>query len=128
MMLIKLNFADTYRDGGSYAASFETDRGLTYNIWLQRSKMPDGDGLHHRWLFEYFGAERPQACLPIVTESEQERALVGRLRQFLAREKIEVARSLEQANPDRLTELIHYIERREPCFPSDLVAGQLEAR
>jgi len=76
MMATKLIFADIYRDGGSYGASFETDNGLTYNIFLQRSKMPDADGLHHRWLFEYFGDNRPQGCLPVVTGSEEEKALL----------------------------------------------------
>ena len=44
MMLTKLKFADIHRDGGSYGASFETENGLFYNIWLQRSKMPMGMG------------------------------------------------------------------------------------
>jgi hypothetical protein len=40
MMVTKLIFADIYRDCGSYEASFETDNGLTYSIFLQRSKCP----------------------------------------------------------------------------------------
>ena len=128
MKLTKLNFADIHRDGGSYGASFETDNGLTYNIWLQRSKMPDRDGLHHRWLFEYFGANRPQGCLPVITGSEEEKALLGRLKDFLTSCTRKLAPSSEQANVDRLTELALYIERREPCFPSDLsVWRRLEA-
>jgi hypothetical protein len=124
--LTKLNFADIYRDGGSYGASFETDDGLIYSIWLQRSKMPDEDGLHHRWLFEFLGDNRPEDCLPMVTGSDEEKALLGRLKDFLASSTLERASS-EQANLDRLTELVHHIERREPCLPSDLVAWRLEA-
>ena len=126
MRLTKLNFADIHRDGGSYGASFETDSSLIYSIWLQRSKMPDGDGLHHRWLFEFLGANRPEGCLPMVTGSEEEKALLGRLTDFLASCALERASS-ESANLDRLTELVHYIERREPCLPSDLVAWRREA-
>jgi hypothetical protein len=124
--LTKLHFADIYRDGGSYGASFETDNGLIYSIWLQRSKMPDGDGLRHRWLFEFLGASRPEGCLPMVTGSEEEKALLGRLKDFLASCTLERASS-ERANLDRLTELAQYIERREPCLPSDLVVWRLEA-
>jgi hypothetical protein len=112
---------------GSYGASFETDNGLTYNIWLQRSKIPDGDGLHHRWLFEYCGANRPRDCPPVLTGSKEEKVLLGRLKDFLASFKCEFASSSEQANVDRLTELVYYIERREPCFPFDLRARRLEA-
>jgi len=124
MKMMKLNFANIHRDGGSYGASFETDDGLTYNIWLQRSKMPDGDGLHHRWLFEYFGTSRPQGCLPVVTGSDEEKALLRRLKDFLASQTLRPTSSsacIEHANLDRLRELVHYIERREPCFPSDLI-------
>ena len=127
MMATKLIFADIYRDGGSYGASFETDNGLTYNIFLQRSKMPDADGLHHRWLFEYFGDNRPQGCLPVVTGSEEEKALLNRLKDFLGSCTLGLASSSEHESLDRLKELVHYIERREPCFSSDLVVWQLEA-
>jgi hypothetical protein len=83
MMLTKLILADICRDGGSYVADFETDNGLTYSIFLQCSKMPDADGLHHRWLFEYFGDNRPQGCLPVVTGSREEKGLLDRLQDFL---------------------------------------------
>ena len=126
-MATKLIFADIYRDGGSYGASFETDNGLTYNIFLQRSKMPDADGLHHRWLFEYFGDNRPQGCLPVVTGSEEEKALLDRLKDFLGSCTLGLASSSEHESLDRLKELVHYIERREPCLPSDLIVWQLEA-
>jgi hypothetical protein len=127
MKLTKLIFADAYRDGGSYGASFETDDGVIYNIWLQRSKMPDGEGLHHHWLFEYFGADRPEGCLPVVTGSEKERALLSRLSDFLVRSTLRVAplsASVGDASFGRLIELMHYIERREPCFPYDLTEGR----
>jgi hypothetical protein len=112
--LTKLVDADIYRDGGSYAASFETDTGAIYSVWLQRSRMPDGDGLHHRWLFAYAGVERPRDCVPILTGSAEEKALLTRLRDFLADH---VSEEREYA---RLRELVHYAERREPCVPSDL--------
>jgi hypothetical protein len=121
--LAKLIFADVFRDGGSYQASFETHDGLTYNIWLQRSKMPDDEGRHYRWLFEYFGTQRPEGCLPIVTGSREEKILLGRLRDFLASCTPEVASlsiCFNDASLVRLRELVHYIERREPCFPFDL--------
>src|SRR5262245_25721924 len=56
--LMRLVGVDVHRDGGSYSAAFATANGAIYSIWLQRSRMPDSDGLHHRWLFEYFGEER----------------------------------------------------------------------
>jgi hypothetical protein len=120
--LAKLIFADIYRDGGSYEASFETDEGLIYNVWLQCSRMPDDEGLHHRWLFHYFGDERPKDCLPVVTGSDEERALMGRLRSVLAAPTLEGVSvgTLENKDLDRLNELLGYIERREPCFPFDL--------
>lgn len=124
--LTKLKFADVHRDGGSYGASFETENGLDYNIWLQRSKMPDSDGLHHRWLFEFSGLNRPEGCLPIVTGSEEEKALLGRLKVFLASCTLERTAS-DHGNVDRLTELVYYIERREPCLRSDLRIWRLEA-
>ncbi len=125
MQLTRLIYADIYRDGGSYGASFETSEGHTYNIWLECSIRPDEEGLHHRWLFHYFGEERPKDCLPVVTGSTEERELLGRLRGFLA------VPPLEGASPDpednslyRLKKLIGYIERREPCFPFHLAGRQ----
>jgi hypothetical protein len=112
--LKKLTFADIYRDGGSYGATFETDDGRSYNVWLQRSKMPDSEGLHHRRLFAYFGAELPERAPPIMTGSDEERTLLSRLNR-LATSSGDTASA---ANIDRLRELIGYIERREPCFPS----------
>jgi hypothetical protein len=122
MNIRKLIEADIHRDGGSYGASFETDDDRIYSIWLQRSRMPDGGGPHHRWLFEYFGRARPSECLPVVTGSDQERALLARLKDFA--ELVAICPSSDASHDDaiaRLRELIHYIEHREPCFPSDLV-------
>jgi hypothetical protein len=120
MKLTRLIFADIYRDGGSYGASFETDNGLTYNVLLQRSGMPDGEGLHHRWLFQYLGKERPQGCLPVVTGSKEEKVLLGLLSDFMASRTMEAASVTTCPGTNRLKELVHYIERREPCFPFDL--------
>ena len=121
MKLTRLVFADIYRDGGSYGASFETDDGLTYNVFLQRSKMPDSEGLHHRWLFQYYGKERPEGCLPVVTGSQEERAVLGLLRDFMAsRTAASATAPHENECTNRLNELVDYIERREPCFPFDL--------
>jgi hypothetical protein len=130
MKLTKLMFADIYRDGGSYKARFETDDRRIYNIWLQRSAMPDVDGLHYRWLFEYFGDRRPETCLPIVTASEDERALLGRLRDFLGANDPDNAISPKHpssASPDHLKKLVHYIEHREPCFLADIVGRHFAA-
>jgi hypothetical protein len=77
--------------------------------------MPDSEGLHHRRLFAYFGAELPEGAPPIMTGSDEERTLLSRLNR-LATSSGDTASA---ANIDRLRELIGYIERREPCFPSD---------
>ena len=125
--LTRLIYADIYRDGGSYGASFETGEGFIYSVWLECSRMPDGEGLHHRWLFQYFGNERPKDCLPVVTGSEEERALLGRLHSFLTAQALEVVSppaSFEDKCLVRLKELVSYIERREPCFPFDLIGRQ----
>ena len=118
----KLIEADIYRDGGSYGASFERDDDRIYSIWLQRSGIPNEGGLHHRWLFEYFGTTRPSECLPVVTGSDQERALLARLKDFV--ERAATKPSLTPSHDNglvRLRELIRYIELCEPCFPSDIM-------
>ena len=125
MKLIELNFADLYRDGGSYRASFQTDNDLTYNVWLQRSKVPDEEGLHHRWLYEYVGSHRPRNCLPVITGSVEERAILHRLKVFLAASR--GTSSFDRTDLVRLDELVHHIERREPCLPSDLLSWQPDA-
>jgi hypothetical protein len=118
--LNRLVVADVVRDGGSYGACFETSDGRLYSIWLQRSKMPDAEGPHHRWLFEYFGPARPQNCLPVITGSEDERALLDRLNDFMASLTANPITPAEGMSVIRLRELIHYIERREPAFPYDI--------
>jgi hypothetical protein len=119
MKLAKLTFADIYRDGGSYRASFETDDGRAYTIWLQRSRMPDAEGLHHRWLFAYFGSARPEDAPPVVTGSEEERALLAHLCAFIAA-AAGTAAEPPAAELTRVRELVAYIRRREPCLPADL--------
>jgi hypothetical protein len=85
MKLVKLLWADIFRDGGSYGAEFSTDEDLSYSLFLQRSRMPDEEGLHHRWLFEYRGSfsERPENCLPVLAASVQEQQIIERLKIFL---------------------------------------------
>jgi hypothetical protein len=122
MKLTRLLSADVYRDGGSYRACFETDDGRIYTLWLQRSRMPDAEGLHHRWLFAYFGTERPERCLPVVTGSEEERALLARLNALVPSMPATDA-ALPPDQLTRLKELIRYIARREPCSPADLAGG-----
>jgi hypothetical protein len=123
MKLIKLNFADIHRDGGSCQASFQTDDDLTYNLWLERSRMPDGEGLHHRWPFEYVGSERPRSCLPVITGSVEDTAILDRLNQFLATSG-GMTSSVDRTDLVRLQELVHYIKRREYCLPADLLSWQ----
>lgn len=127
MKITRLVFADIYRDGGSYRASFETDDGSTNTVLLKRSRMPDDEGLHHRWLFQYVGNERPEDCLPVVTGSQEERALLALLREFTSSATPDTSSAtVSQHNEGnnsmtRLRELIKYIELREPCFPSDII-------
>lgn len=118
--LERLISADVIRDGGSIEAVFETADGRLYNIYLQRSKMPDAEGLHHRWLFEYFGSESPDNPLPIVTGSEEERALISRLSHFAKQQLVDPAAHPKGSPLWWLQRLIDYIEHREPCFPADL--------
>jgi hypothetical protein len=85
--------------------------------------MPDAEGLHHRWLFESFGEQRPDGDLPIVTGSNAERALIARLKGFLALAESGAPDMPAPVSADslrRLGELIKYIERREPCLSSDV--------
>jgi len=83
---------------------------------------PDKDGLHHRWLFEYRGYDRPENCIPVVTGSAEEQALIQRLLDFLQRP---VFPPFADPTPgdyhiECLQEMLHYILRREPCFTADL--------
>src|SRR3954463_9446098 len=90
MMFVHLESADVYRDGGSYAATLRNADGAEYQLWLERSRMPDSQGLHHRWLFAYsgpthFGPGYPPGCVPVVTGSDAERELNESLRSFVER-------------------------------------------
>src|SRR4051794_14890855 len=91
MILEKLVAAEIYRDGGSYEATFTTDDGLGYGLWLQRSAMCHSHGLHHRWLFAYRGSERPANAVPVVTGSNEEQWIIASLKDFLARSSPELA-------------------------------------
>lgn len=119
--LVRLIYADVFRDGGSLGAAFEADDGRRYNVWLQCSRVPDADGPHHRWLFEYFGSSSPDNPLPVLTGSEEERALISRLNRFVERQHGGLVTHPMTSPLERLQQLILGIERREPCFRSDLV-------
>jgi hypothetical protein len=128
--LLQLLEADIHRDGGSYGALFSTDEGPEYGLWLQRSGMPDEKGLHHRWLFEYRGVDRPANAIPVVTGSDEEQEINARIQEFLARPSPELAPApwLDiDTRIQRLAELLSHTIRREPCFPSDLRAGDFVA-
>lgn len=123
MKLIKLIWADIFRDGGSYGAEFSTDENLTYNIFLKCSAEPDEKGLHHRWLFEYRGSEIPKDCLPIITGSIEEQQIIARLKYFLKTNPKPDEENLHDADNYRmkmLEKLFYYIPLREPCFPGDV--------
>lgn len=126
MKLVELVWADIFRDGGSYEAEFSTDEELIYRIFLKRSAMPDEEGLHHRWLFEYRGSKLPDDCLPVITGSLEEQRLIARLDRFL-KENTEL--NNENVNEPQnyrlkfLREMLHYIPLREPCFPGDIKAN-----
>jgi hypothetical protein len=79
----RLQFADVIRDGGSYVAIFETDAGKEFGLWLQRSRMPDENGRHHRRLFAYHGTEKPLDSIPMLTGSDDEALLLESLGTFL---------------------------------------------
>jgi hypothetical protein len=121
MKLVKLLGADIYRDGGSYSAEFETDEGTVYSVFLQRSAMPDENGLHHKWLYEYQGYDKPKNCSPIITGSVEERNLLERLQDFLSAQfDVPMTDERQKYHLERLGKMIHYIQRREPCFPYDI--------
>lgn len=126
MKIVKLLWADIYRDGGSYEAEFSTDENLSYSVFLERSRMPDEKGLHHRWLYEYRGSERPENCLPVITGSIEEQQLIDRLESFLKVNPISDDENQHNSAKNhlmRLEKLLHYIPLREPCFVSDVRAN-----
>jgi len=127
MRLLTLIEADIYRDGGSYGALFVGEDCLEYGLWLERSRMPDVEGLHHRWLFEYRGSKLPAERVPIVTGSIEEQRLIRRIQAFLAQDFPVLAPASWHQGYDirleRLKEMLHYIIRREPCFLYDLRAA-----
>ncbi|GLH81302.1 hypothetical protein SSBR45G_62110 [Bradyrhizobium sp. SSBR45G] len=111
--LARLMSVDVFRDGGSYEARFATKDGRLMALWLQRSAMPDADGMHHRELFLHEdGGFTPHPRL-LTTGSREEQDLLQRLADF-------VARRGQDCDPDelaRLRQMIACIERREPLFP-----------
>jgi hypothetical protein len=139
MKLIDVVDVDIYRDGGSYEATFTTDDGVGYGLFLEQSRMPDNEGLHHRWLFEYRGLVRPKGrpaergapitwrdfrsrrfsgCVAVVSGSAEEEALMRRLDEFL---NLNASVSdLTSSKMGRLRELVYYIVRRERCSLADL--------
>ena len=68
---------------------------------------------------------------PVVAGSEDERALLERLHDFLASTTPETASPLvsleDEGRLGRLRELVDYIEGREPCFPFDLTGRQFSS-
>ena len=128
MKLIKLLWADIFRDGGSYGAEFSTDEDSNYNLFLQCSRMPDENGLHHRWLFEYRGSsyEVPENCLPVLSGSNEEQQIIERLKSFLktiSKFEDEDIYNSDNYRRRQLEKLLHYIPLREPCFSSDVKAN-----
>lgn len=130
MKLVKLLWADIFRDGGSYGAEFSTDEETNYSIFLECSPMPANEGLHHRWLFAYRDSfsERPENGFPVTTGSIEEQELVNRLKRFLEaigkfKDEDENQYNSESYRLKRLEELLHYISLREPCFDYDVRAS-----
>jgi predicted metal-binding protein len=121
MELVKLLGADMYRDGGSFSAEFETNDGTIHSVFLQRSAMPDNEGLHHKWLYQYQGYDKPQNCPPIITGSDEESELLARLQDFLAAQlNVPTTDERQKYHLERLSKMIYYIQHREPCFPYDI--------
>ncbi|MBS1914179.1 MAG: hypothetical protein JST22_19480 [Bacteroidetes bacterium] len=124
MNIEELVRVDYFRDGGSYQAIFTTDDGLGYGLWLQCSRVAAGSGPRHRWLFEYRGYERPSGCVPVITASGQEQAIVGRLREALAHPRVAAGDDGLPAewHIERLREMLASILERERCSYEDLIA------
>jgi hypothetical protein len=102
--------ADEYRDGGSYSATFATDDGLPLSIFLQRSRMPDREGRHHRALYEYRGESMPDGCRSVLSGSQEERRLLRLVDEFLARVDVSASPSRSLV---RLREMRVCIDRRD---------------
>lgn len=119
MRLVGLDYCDVHLDGGSYSASWLTDDEQEYGLWLQRSRMPDDAGFHHRWLFEYRGERRAPDCPPVVSGSQQEQELLARLDEFLREPKVTPTPIGTHCSLRRLLEMHGYIVRREPCSLKD---------
>ncbi|MGJ4880767.1 MULTISPECIES: hypothetical protein [unclassified Bradyrhizobium] len=118
--LAELVFVDVYRDGGSYDARFETVDGQPIALWLQRSRMPDAEGLHHRELFVHDGQQDPDDLQPVAIGSAEEQDVLHRLDEFV----VGHGSGCDVGALARLVKMIGYIRRREPVFPT----SQLERR
>jgi len=119
MKLVKLLWADIFRDGGSYGAEFSTDEDLSYSLFLKCSPMFDDDSLHHRWLYEFRGSEQPKNSSPVLSGSIEEREIVNRLDYFLKNyPKFDNEQQEEsyKYHIKQLEKMLHYILLREPCF------------
>jgi hypothetical protein len=114
MHLVDLISAHIFRDGGSYEAAFTTDDAGVYRVRLERSRMPDHDGLHHGQLLEYRSLEPGAKGAAIARKSAKERELLRQLDELLARDNAATPRTSGAVDPlQRLKELRDYIPRRE---------------
>ncbi|HVZ41087.1 MAG TPA: hypothetical protein VHI13_17525 [Candidatus Kapabacteria bacterium] len=124
MIIEELVRVDYFRDGGSYQAIFATDDGLGYGLWLACSRTAERSGPRHRWLFEYRGYERPPGCVPVISESPQEHAIVERVREALAHRRVAAGDDGLPAewHIERLQDMLASILVREHCSREDLIA------
>lgn len=74
MKLMKLLYAGIDTNGG-YGASFDTDDGAQYQVWL--------GGPHLRSVLEFRGDSQPADCPDVLSDSPQETALLHLLDEFL---------------------------------------------
>lgn len=118
MKLVELQEADIHRDGGSYSARFLADDGGEYGLWLERSRMPDAAGLHHRWLFQYRAHSPPDGCIPVVSGSADEAEILRLLDEFLRAPVLGADASTESLR--RLRAMRKRIPKREVCSPEDV--------
>lgn len=112
--ILSLQFADIFRDGGSYEAGFVTEDGMRFVIYLETyPKSPVRGSLRHGRLFTYTGDEMPEDAVPLPKDGKEERELVQELEAFLqaptfSPELRDPSRALQ-----RLTEMTGYIPLRK---------------
>jgi len=117
MHLRHLQFADIFRDGGSYEAFFSTDEPLGFCVCLLCLIEPVSEGSHHKYLYAFRSEaavwlQIPEGVYPIVTGSEEERQLLQMLEPF-------VDETADESAMKRLAKMMGYIRKREPCLPND---------